>query len=53
MVICCAAPGAMITANQKPDEDLRNIKKLIKHLRSVKAEKFYSYIYNSSIYIIK
>ena len=40
MIICCAAPGAMTTANKKPDEDLRNIKKLIKHLRSVKAEKF-------------
>ena len=40
IVICCAAPGAMTTANQKPKEDLRNIKKLIKYLRSVKAKKF-------------
>ena len=27
-IICCAAPGAMTTANKKPDEDLRNIKNL-------------------------
>ena len=40
MIICCAAPGAMTIANRKPNEDLKNIKKLIKYLKLVKTEKF-------------
>ena len=39
-IICCAAPGAMTVANKNPDEDLKNIKKLIKHLSFVQTKKF-------------
>lgn len=39
-IICCAAPGSMVAANQNPNKDLKNIKKLIKYLCLVKTKKF-------------
>ena len=40
IVICSAAPGSMILANQKPKQDLNNIKKIIQSLKTIKADKF-------------
>lgn len=40
IIVCAAAPGVKWLANQKPEEDLSSIKRLIEALSEVKAKKF-------------
>ncbi|RJG24768.1 NAD-dependent epimerase/dehydratase family protein [Paenibacillus thiaminolyticus] len=40
LIVCAGAPAVKWRANQAPDEDLDNIKKLMKHIGSVKTKRF-------------
>lgn len=41
LVICCAANGSMIKANNDPKYDLQNIKKLVNVIKNIKAKYFF------------
>tara|TARA_A100001035_G_C27787036_1_gene504988 strand:- start:1444 stop:2382 length:939 start_codon:yes stop_codon:yes gene_type:complete len=41
LVVCCAANGSMIKANSNPKHDLQNIKKLLNHIKYIKAKYFF------------
>ncbi|MCY9584035.1 NAD-dependent epimerase/dehydratase family protein [Paenibacillus alvei] len=40
LIVCAGAPAVKWRANQAPDDDLENIKKLMKHIAGVKAKQF-------------
>ena len=41
LVVCCAALGSMMKANSNPKHDLQNIKKLLNHIKYIKAKYFF------------